>query len=202
MTTRIRRVAAPLVLSLGMIVPAVMAQTVVSLDHNRNRLLDTLAQIKGSSDRCTYWGTFTNVQRGIFLTHTDMLGARTCLENASIYSNPLNSSGNCNSNVPCNCVAGSDMALDHVFKLWTVNGNDPNCSCTEGANGYTCCNGGIEWHRTFSGADNLLISYFRSTAAGLPEWGSSNDFAGPHTPFTQESETAKGESARPDQFLG
>jgi hypothetical protein len=119
----------------------------VSLDHNRNRLLDTLAQVKGASDRCTYWSAFTNVERGIFLTHTDMLGARTCLENASIYSNPLNSSGNCNSNVPCNCAPGSDMALDHAFKLWTVNGNDPNCSCTEGPNGYTCCNGGIEWHR-------------------------------------------------------
>lgn len=184
--------AAALLLTLGMAAPAVTAPVVVSLDHNRNRLLDTLAQIKGASDRCTYWGTFTNVERGIFLTHTDMLGARTCLENASIYSNSLDKSGNCTSTVPCNCVLGSDMALDHVVKLWTVNGNDPTCSYTEGANGYTCCNGGIEWHRTFSGADNLLISYFRNYAAGLPEWGRSTDFAGPHSPFTQESETVRG----------
>ena len=184
--------AAALLLTLGMAAPAVTSPVVVSLDHNRNRLLETLAQIKGSSDRCTYWNTFTNVERGIFLTHTDMLGARTCLENSSIYSNSLDKSGNCTSTVPCNCVLGSDMALDHVIKLWTVNGNDPTCSCTEGTNGYTCCNGGIEWHRTFSGADNLLISYFRNYAAGLPEWGRSTDFAGPHSPFTQESETVRG----------
>jgi hypothetical protein len=40
--------------------------------------------------------------------------------------------------------------------------------------------------------DNQLIAYFRNSATGMPEWGKSNDFAGPHSPFSQESETAKG----------
>ncbi len=146
---------------------------VVSLDHNRNRLLDTLAQVKGSPDRCTLWNSFTNIQKGLFLTHTDMLGNRSCMENSSIYSNELNSGNNCDSSVPCNCLPGSDMALDHVYKIWTINGNDPSCQCTEGSNGYNCCNGGGEWHRTFFGADNALIGYFRNYTFGLPEWGGS-----------------------------
>ncbi len=165
---------------------------VVSLDHNRNRLLDTLALVKGYSDRCSLWNSFTDVQRGIFLTHTDMLGSRSCMENSSIYSNGLNSGSNCDSSAPCNCAAGSDMALDHVFKIWSVNGNDPSCYCVKGANGYNCCNGGTDWHRTFFGADDYLIGYFRNWTYGLPEWGGSGDPGGPHAPFNNESETAKG----------
>jgi len=177
-----------------------LTAVVVSLDHNRNRLLDTLAPIKGFADRCALWASFDNIHRGIFLTHTDMLGNRSCMENASITSNTLNSQNNCDSSQPCNCPAGSDMALDHVFKLWTVNGNDPSCNCTEGSNGYNCCNGGIEWHRTFFGADDALIGYFRNYSYGLPEWGSANDIAGPHSPFNNESGTAKGTPAGQTNF--
>jgi hypothetical protein len=172
----------------------------VSLDHNRNRLLSTLARIKGYSDRCSLWNSFTNIQRGVFLTHTDMLGNRSCMENSSIYSNGLNSGGNCDSSAPCNCAAGSDQALDHVFKVWSVNGNDPSCYCAPGANGYNCCNGGSDWHRTYFGADDKLIGYLRNYSFGLPEWGGSGDVAGAHAPFTNESETAKGSPRGQAQF--
>lgn len=168
------------------------ALTVVSLDHNRNRLLETLAMVKGYPDRCSLWSSFTASQRGIFLTHTDMLGSRSCMENSSIYSNPLNSGNSCDSSAPCNCAVGSDQALDHVFKIWAVNGSDPSCYCAPGPNGYNCCNGGADWHRTFFGADDKLIGYLRNWTIGLPEWGGSGDPAGPHSPFNNESETAKG----------
>jgi len=162
-------------------------------DNNRDRLLDTLAQVRAVADRCTLWALLDDVEMGVFVTHTDMLGARSCVANASISSGPLNSSGNCTSpSNPCQCPAGSDMALDHVFKLWAVRGNDPGCSCVEGATGYKCCNGGVEWHRMFFSADDWLIAALRDDSGALPEWGPSSDPAGPHAPFTKSSETSQG----------
>jgi hypothetical protein len=79
------------------------------------------------------------------------------------------------------------MAIDHIFKIWAVNGSDTGC-----CGGTDCCNGGGEWHRTFFSADDALIGHLRDIHSGLPEWADSNDFAGPHDPFTQSSETQQG----------
>ncbi len=166
---------------------------VADIDHHRNRTLDTLAQRRGAPDRCALWSAMTIVEKGIFLTHSDMLGHRSCLENAAVPPEQMNdgactpSSCSCRDNQPCSCAVGSAMALDHVFSLWAINGSDLSC-----CSGVNCCNGGGEWHRTFFSADDRLIAYLRDTHAGLPEWEESHDFGGPHDPFTQSSETIPG----------
>jgi hypothetical protein len=166
---------------------------IAGIDQNRNRTLDTLAQRRGTPDRCGLWSTMTIVEKGIFLTHTDLLGHRSCFDNASVPVAQMSggactpSSCSCADNQACSCPIGSAMALDHVFSLWAVNGSDLSCCA-----GVNCCNGGGEWHRTFFSADDHLIANLRSVHAGLPEWAGSNDFAGPHDPFTQSSETIPG----------
>jgi hypothetical protein len=144
---------------------------VASLDDDRDRVLETYAGVQAVADRCAAWSKLDDVQKGIFLTHTDMLGNRSCMENAG---------------------ACTDLALAHVFKLWAINGSDPTCSCTKTSTGYNCCNGGGEWHRIFFTADDLVIQYLRNVSAGLPEWGASSDLAGPHDPFSQSDETGTG----------
>lgn len=146
-----------------------------SLDDDRDRVLETYAGVKGVADRCAAWSALNGTQKGIFLTHTDMLGNRSCMENGG-----------------ANCAATADQAFAHVFKLWAINGSDPSCSCTITSTGYKCCNGGGEFHRIYFSADDLLIQYLRNVSAGLPEWGPSKDLAGPHDPFTQSDETATG----------
>ncbi len=163
-----------------------------STDENRNRLLETLAQLRKASDRCALWPTLSDVQQGVFLTHTDMLGERSCLENSAVTSGPLDGSGTCIvASNPCQCAPGSAMALDHVYRLWSVSGNDPTCSCSKEASGYKCCNGGKDWHRTFLSADDHLIARLRAVASGLPAWRASTDLIGPHAPFDQSGETER-----------
>lgn len=179
----------------SMIVPDPGPSTFViaGIDQNRNRTLDTLAQRRGVPSRCALWPMMTIVEKGVFLTHTDMLGHRSCMENASVPPAQMGNSAcsptscNCSDSQPCSCPIGSAMALDHVFSIWAVNGSDLSC-CT----GVNCCNGGGEWHRTYFSADDRLIAYLRDLHAGLPEWAASNDFKGPHGPFTQSSETVPG----------
>jgi hypothetical protein len=166
---------------------------IADIDQNRNRTLDTYSHHRGAPDRCTFWAAMTIVEKGIFLTHTDMLGHRSCLENASVppaqMGNGACTAGSCNcvDAQPCSCAVGSAMALDHVFSIWAVNGSDTSC-----CGGLNCCNGGGEWHRTFFSADDRLIAYYRDLNAGLPEWAASTDFGGPHAPFTQSDETVPG----------
>jgi hypothetical protein len=169
------------------------AFAVADVDHHRNRLLDTYSQRRGAAARCSFWSTLTTVEKGIFLTHTDMLGHRSCMENSSVPVSYMNdgvctpSACNCAESRACSCAVGSEQALDHVFKIWAINGTDPAC-----CSGTNCCNGGGQWHRTFFSADDELILYFREFDLGLPEWRESGDFAGPHDPFTGSDETAKG----------
>lgn len=167
--------------------------SVESVDLGRNRLLDTLAQRRGAPDRCALWSSsMTDVEKGIFLTHTDMLGHRSCMNNADVSVDQMQNGCSsddcvCSTDAPCHCLPGSEQALDHVFKYWAVNGSDLGC-CT----GNDCCNGGGEWHRTFFSADDQLIAFYRDVHAGLPEWDESHDFGGPHDPFTQSDETQEG----------
>ncbi|MEO7590258.1 MAG: hypothetical protein ABI134_03515, partial [Byssovorax sp.] len=177
----------------GVADPGPSTFAIADVDHNRNRTLDTYAQRRGAPDRCGLWSAMTIVEKGIFLTHSDMLGHRSCLENTSVPPAQMGNgacsptSCNCSESQPCSCPVGSAMALDHVFSIWAINGSDLSC-CT----GVDCCNGGGEWHRTFFSADDRLIAYLRDTNAGLPEWAESNDLGGPHDPFTRSSETIPG----------
>lgn len=177
----------------GTIVVGPSTFDIEDLDHHRNRLLDTLAQRRGEPDRCSLWNVMTTVEKGLFLTHSDMLGHRSCFDNESVPAEQLNggtcaaSECTCSTGDPCRCLPGSAQAIDHVFKIWAINGTDLGC-CT----GTDCCNGGAEWHRTFFSADDTLIAGLRDVHAALPEWADSNDFAGPHDPFTQSDETQRG----------
>ena len=173
--------------------PGPSSFVIADVDHHRNRLLDTLAARRGVASRCELWKTMTTVEKGVFLTHTDLLGHRSCMENASVPIGQMNnaqcdaSECTCSTDAGCNCPVGSEMGIDHIFKLWAVNGTDTGC-----CSGTDCCNGGGEWHRSYFSADDKLIAYFRDIHTGLPEWADSNDFAGPHDPFTQSSETQQG----------
>ncbi len=166
---------------------------IATIDHNRDRLLDTYALHRGSADRCAFWSSMTIVEKGTFLTHSDMLGHRSCFDNESVPPAQMKggacspASCSCQGSAACSCAPGSAMALDHVFRVWAINGTDPGC-----CGGVNCCNGGGEWHRTFFSADDLLIAALRSIHAGLPLWAQSNDFGGPHDPFDQSDETIPG----------
>lgn len=48
----------------------------ITLKDNRDRLIDTLAVVKGTT-RCPLWKALTPTQKGVFLTITDLLGKRT-----------------------------------------------------------------------------------------------------------------------------
>lgn len=189
--------------SIGVPDPGPSTFAIADVDHNRDRTLDTYAHHRGAPDRCTFWSAMTIVEKGIFLTHTDMLGHRSCLENASVppaqMGNGACTSGSCNcvDAAPCSCAVGSAMALDHVFAIWAINGSDTSC-----CGGLDCCNGGGEWHRTFFSADDRLIAYLRDINAGLPEWAASTDFGGPHAPFTQSDETIPGSPRGQTHFWG
>lgn len=169
---------------------ACQAVHLVALDADRDRLLETLATVRGVHDRCALWTSLDDVQRGLWLTHSDMLGNRSCMATSAITSGDVGAGGACTG--ACRCAPGADMALAHVFELRAIDGSDPTCSCTEGDTGYSCCNGGGDWHRTFFTADDALIAALRDVASALPEWGPSTDLAGPHAPFTQSSETVQG----------
>lgn len=177
----------------GVVDPGPSTFAIATVDENRNRLLDTYASHRGSPDRCAFWGGMTIVEKGIFLTHTDMLGHRSCFDNAGVPAAQLSggacsaASCTCQGSAACSCAVGSAMALDHVFRVWAINGTDPGC-----CGGLNCCNGGGEWHRTFFSADDQLLAAFRSIHAGLPLWAESNDLGGPHAPFTQSDETVPG----------
>ena len=134
------------------------------LEHHRNRLLDTLARQRGIPDRCAFWRTLDASQRGVFLTHTDLLGNRSCFGAAR-------------------CAPGDEQALDHVVRLWALRGTDPTCAG---------CNGGIDWHRSFWEADAALLSRWRDRSRPLPAWRASHDLMGPHRPFDWTLETEAG----------
>jgi hypothetical protein len=75
-----------------------------------------------------------------------------------------------------------DMALNHVTKIYAVNGR----------NGSSC--GGGDYNRIFFSADAELIYALRNITLeiGLPTWWLSYDLAPPHSPFTQSREGVEG----------
>lgn len=185
-----------------------------SLQQNRDRLLDTYAQ-RLNKTRCQTWIDMTQVQKGVFLTITDLLGKRSFLYNAvSVYQKAVSDScSEVNSDCTYGCsvwnpewqycqwMSGIDCAsagacsyvdqqrtnyetaLDHVTRIYAVNGNgcpasNPSCEC-----------GGGDNHRLFFGADDALIGMIRNFDFGLPEWHDSEDLAGAHAPFNNSSET-------------
>ncbi|MBS1796002.1 MAG: hypothetical protein JSS81_19280 [Acidobacteria bacterium] len=78
-----------------------------------------------------------------------------------------------------------DMALNHVTQIYAINGSN-NGAC-----------GGIDNNRIFFHADDDLIYAIRNTSYPFPEfpfpnWRTSTDPFGPHSPFTQSKETDSG----------
>lgn len=138
-----------------------------SLRDHRDRLLDSLGD---SPDRCVRWAAFDEVQRGVFLTITDLLGRRSYLRDGP--------AAGARSGVEL------EMALDHVTRLWAVNGAEPD-GCVR------CCGGG-EFNRLYFSADDALLQALR-TGVGLPAWRDSSDVAGPHEPFSKSLETNAGQ---------
>lgn len=144
-----------------------------SLHDNRDRLIDSLAAVKGVA-RCALWQSLTPTQRGVFLTITDLLGKRSYLTNPPPNGAPR---------------VGPDleMALDHVTKVYEI----------RDSNGQ---NGGGDNNRIWVQVDTKLITAMRSFDAGLPEWGKSSDWGGAHEPFDGTSETATGQPRGQSQF--
>ena len=140
-------------------VPSLSARVVA----HRDRLLGTLVE---GQDRCAAWSGLDEVQRGVFLTVTDLLGRRTALRAGDDDDD-------------------GDMALDHVTRLWAINGAEPS-GCLR------CCGGG-EFNRLYFSADDVLARALRADDGGLPAWQGSTDLAGPHDPFTRSLETIAGQ---------
>ena len=143
-----------------------------SVTENRDRLLAEYGQRLGS-DRCRVWNDLDEVQRGVFLTITDLLGNRSWMTNDQDGTERTG--------------ATLETALDHVESIWAIRGAQE-----EGCFLDRCCGGG-EFNRIFLSVDETLIAAFRDTDGWLPEWGPTTDLAGPHDPFTQSSETHNGQ---------
>ncbi|MDP2341840.1 MAG: hypothetical protein Q8O67_12850 [Deltaproteobacteria bacterium] len=144
----------------------VAAPSALLLRDNRDRLLGTLVD---GQDRCAVWSGFDDVQRGVFLTVTDLLGRRSFVTRA----------------VAPRTGVDLEMALDHVVRLWAVNGKETS-GCVR------CCGGG-EFNRLYFSADDVLVRVLRVDDVGLPAWDGSTDAAGPHEPFTRSLETIAGQ---------
>jgi hypothetical protein len=147
------------------------AVTPATLSANRDRLLDTYASIHSEADRCAAWAGFDDVQKGVFLTISDLLGKRTFMGSTRL-----------------------DTALDHVTKLYAVNGADPSPPI------YDPC-GGKEYNRMFYEVDAELLGMFRDVGTGIPAWRASHDLGGPHAPFDQSDETFTGQPRGQTQFF-
>lgn len=145
---------------------------VTPVNRGRDRLLSEYAE-RYETDRCRVWDDFDEVQRGVFLTITDLLGDRSWLTNGE---EGLERTG-----------PELDTALDHVVAIWAIRGAQEE-GCALGR----CCGGG-EFNRLYLSADDALIEAFGTDDGGLPEWGPTSDLAGPHDPFTQSSETINGQ---------
>lgn len=84
--------AAIFTFSAGFINTAVFAQEITyseafaSLKTNRDRLLDSYALHTGRANRQQAWNEMTIVQKGVFLTITDMLGRRTFMNQNRNYT--------------------------------------------------------------------------------------------------------------------
>lgn len=90
--------------------------------------------------------------------------------------------GKCGDNPTVFPRTNHDMALNHVNKIYAINGS----------NGSNC--GGGEYNRIFFQADDALMYAIRNASYPFPIlpfslWQTSTDFAGPHSPFTQSKET-------------
>ncbi len=73
-----------------------------------------------------------------------------------------------------------DMALNHVQKIYEINGSHFNDG------------GGIDYNRIYFQADNLLLYQFRNLGYGYHFWINSTDLLGSHYPFTKSRQTDNG----------
>jgi len=209
------KMVAILIAAIWMVVAAgsVLAQTALSIE--RDRLLDTYAQRIGVASRCEAWNQMTAVQRGVFLTVTDLLGKRSFMVNnypvAYFKNNPndgcLPEGDDCTNGckVPddqtgwCDSVTGYDCWMRGkcypVFEprtnFETALNHVTRIWAVNGAPGNEC--GGGDFNRLYFSADDSLIYLIRNFGFGLPEWDYSSDPAGPHGPFNNSSETISGQ---------
>jgi hypothetical protein len=210
----------------------VYQEAVLSLNTNRNRLLDSyalfLSNPSNNRNRQQLWNSLTTSQKGVFLTITDLLGRRTFLRqnrnfatqyypdsedynhgcaqmNAGvtdfqtngvyIYLTEGKEEQSCQLIDIDTCISMGkctrtqlpridfDTALNHVTKLYSINGQSSAV--------FNC--GGEDSNRLFFSVDNELIYALRNIDSAAPVgWRKSQDYGGPHSPFTQSRETNRG----------
>jgi hypothetical protein len=133
---------------------------VSSLQDNRDRLIADLAKRKCTTS-CGLWAALSQAERYIFLMNTAYMGAPA----SRLYPPEADN---------------LETALDHAVALYSINA--PN-----GSN-----DGGNDYNRIYLGFDALGECVMRNFpianpthAAMYDQWQTSDDFAGPHPPFTQ-----------------
>jgi len=191
------------------------ARLAMSLRDNRDRLLASYGERFGKSS-CQMWSEMTQVQKGVFLTITDLLGKRSFLTNDVASYTRMNWDSCSEPETDCTYGCSVDdpnwsgwCAYVDGFTCWQMGKcyrQDVPRSNFETAldhvtriwaiNGNSCpawypsceCGGGDK-HRIYFSADDSLIGSLRNRWAGLPEWDHSGDVKGPHPPFNNTSET-------------
>jgi len=131
-----------------------------SLQANRDILIDSLAKLR-CTDSCTLWAALSQAERYIFLMNTAYFGdpKTSRLYPTNVYKN--------------------DTSLDHATTLYSIN----NAKAGQGVD--KSGRGGFDYNRIYVGVDDFAKCVMRNFGPAQNKWVTSDDIAGPHTPFTQ-----------------
>lgn len=101
----------------------------LSLNANRDRLLDTMAAYRGAANRCAVWSTMGTNQRGVFLTITAMLQAGYMYwPPYRYYLNTSSAQGHCSecSYPNVGCSYGADCTNNYCFVYAPIYAGGPS----------------------------------------------------------------------------
>jgi len=137
-----------------------------SLQASRDLLIGSLAKQR-CTDSCKLWAALSLAERYIFLMNT------------AYFASPA-------SFLYPDTIPSNETALDHVTVLYSIN----SAKAGEGVDGSG--RGGFDYNRIYVGVDDFAKCVIRNFKDANPDknkfrnqWVSSDDLAGPHTPFTQ-----------------
>jgi len=137
-----------------------------SLQENRDILIETLS-LQRCTNSCNLWSALSLAERYIFLMSTAYFASSA----SYLYPDTMNN---------------NETALDHATILYSIN----SAKAGEGIDGSG--RGGFDYNRIYVGFDDFAKCVIRNYNQANPDknknrnmWVKSDDFAGPHTPFTQ-----------------
>jgi hypothetical protein len=126
-------------------------------------------------DECPGYNYGTDCTGGCYIPSSYYYGYCDYVDGYSCYT-----SGYCDQYLAPRTGAYLETALDHVTKIWAINGAGSGC-------------GGGDDNRMYLSMNDTLTSVMRNFYWGLPGWDDSSDLKGAHAPFTNSSETLHGQ---------